>query len=256
MLRTLPKPERTKGVCALAVMTKAPRAGQVKTRLTPPLTPAEAATLNKCFLRDITGSISITAAKTKTVGFAVYTPEGDAAVYKGIVPASFHLLPQRGDALGERIIFAFEDLFQLGFASVCLIGSDSPTIPPRLFTEATTILAQPEDKMVLGPTEDGGYYLIGLNRMQRSLFQGIAWSTERVFEQTCARAQQLDLPVHLLPEWYDVDDDKTLRRLCEELFVRNAKPAAGDPAPATRVYLERLLKREGRERIGPYEAQL
>lgn len=234
-------------------MTKAPRAGQVKTRLTPPLSPDEAAALNSCFLRDMTGAISLIAAKNKARGFAVYTPEGAAESYTEIIPPDFHLLPQRGEALGERMIFALEDLFQLGFSSVCLIGSDSPTIPPRVFSEATTILARPENNVVLGPTEDGGYYLIGSNRMQSALFQDIAWSTERVLEKTCERARQLELKVHLLPPWYDVDDDKSLRRLCEELFVRNAKPAEGYPAPATRVYLERLLEREGRERIGLYE---
>lgn len=232
-------------------MTKQPRAGQVKTRLTPPLTPEEAATLNICFLRDINGSISITATKSKARGFAVYTPEGAAEAYTEIITADFKLLPQRGEALGERMIFAMEDLFRLGFASVCLIGSDSPTIPPQVFTEAVTILAGPEKTVVLGPTEDGGYYLIGLNRRQSALFQDIAWSTERVLEQTCERARLLRLKVHLLPTWYDVDNHETLGRLCEELFVQDEKKAEGYPAPATRGYLEGLLKREGRDRIWP-----
>lgn len=255
MLRTLPNTESTKGFCALAIMTKAPRAGQVKTRLTPPLSPEEAAVLNICFLRDLTASISLAAANSKARGFAVYTPEGDAASYKEIIPADFHLLPQRGEALGERMIFAMEDLFQLGFSSVCLIGSDSPTIPPRAFNDATIVLARPENTVVLGPTKDGGYYLVGSNRKQSALFQDIAWSTDRVFAQTCERARQLDLKVHLLPAWYDVDDGTSLRRLCEELFVRNAKLSEGYPAPATRGYLEGLLKKGGRERIGHYEPQ-
>jgi rSAM/selenodomain-associated transferase 1 len=236
-------------------MTKAPRAGQVKTRLTPPLSPGEAAALNICFLRDMSGAISITAAKAKARGIAVYTPEGDAAAYTEIMPADFHLLPQRGEELGERMIFAMEDIFRLGFASVCLIGSDSPTIPPRVFTEAVKILAGSEKTVVLGPTEDGGYYLIGLNRRQRELFQDIDWSTERVLEQTCERARQMRLKVHLLPTWYDVDNHETLGRLCEELFVQDAKKAEGYPAPATRGYLEGLLKREGRDRIWPNETQ-
>jgi rSAM/selenodomain-associated transferase 1 len=246
MLRTL-----TKGFCALAVMTKAPRAGQVKTRLSPPLTPEEAATLNVCFLRDMTSAISITAAEGNARGFAVYTPVGTQAAYTGIIPAEFQLLPQRGETLGERVIYAMEDLFRLGFASVCLINSDSPTVPQRAFTEAATVLAQPEETVVLGPSDDGGYYLIGLNRLHRALFEDIAWSTKDVLEQTMERARQMNLNVHFLPKWYDVDDSRTLRRLCDEFFDPNESTGAGYPAPATRGYLEGLLQREGRDRIWP-----
>jgi glycosyltransferase A (GT-A) superfamily protein (DUF2064 family) len=127
-----------RGLCALAVMTKAPRAGQVKTRLTPPLTPAEAAALNKCFLRDTTALIATIATAGVTRGIAVFTPVDAASSYVGILPAEFELVPQRGEAFGERMIFAMEDLFRLGFESSCLINSDSPTVPQQAFTEATT----------------------------------------------------------------------------------------------------------------------
>lgn len=246
MPRTLPA-----GFCALAVMTKAPRAGQVKTRLSPPLTPEEAAALNICFLRDITTAISITASKGAALGVAVYTPVGTQADYAEIIPAEFQLIPQRGETLGERVIFAMEDLFRQGFASVCLINSDSPTVPQRAFTEAATVLAQPEETVVLGPSDDGGYYLVGLNKLHRPLFENIAWSTENVLEQTIERAQQMKLNVHFLPTWYDVDDHRTLRRLCDEFFDSKERTEAGYPAPATRGYLEGLLQREGRDRIWP-----
>ena len=237
-------------------MTKAPRAGQVKTRLTPLLTPEEAAVLNTCFLRDTTAAISITAGEGVAArGIAVYTPVGAEAAYAVILPAEFQLVPQRGEAFGERLIFAMEDLFRLGFESVCLIDSDSPTVPQRAFAEAATMLAQPDDAVVLGPSEDGGYYLIGLKKLHRALFEDIAWSTERVLEQTIERARQMNLKVHLLPTWYDVDDRMTLRRLCDEFFGPNRSTAAGYPAPATRGYLEGLLKRDGRDRIWPNESQ-
>lgn len=245
------------GLCALAVMTKAPRAGQVKTRLTPPLTPEEAAALNTCFLRDTTAAISITATKDAARGIAVYTPVGAETAYAGILPAKFQLVPQRGELFGERLLFAAEDLLQLGFASFCLIDSDSPTVPEPAFAQAVATLAQPDDAVVvLGPSEDGGYYLIGLKKLHRGLFEDIAWSTERVLEQTIERARKLDLKIHLLPTWYDVDDHGTLQRLCEEFFVSNGNSAAGYPAPATRGYLEELLKREGRKRIWPDGSQL
>ncbi len=236
-------------------MTKAPRAGQVKTRLTPPLTPEEAAALNVCFLRDTTTAISHAALTGGARGIAVYTPVGAESAYAGILPAEFQLVPQRGEAFGERLVSAMEDLFRLGFESVCLIDSDSPTVPQDAFTEAATILAQPDDTVVLGPSEDGGYYLIGLKKLHRALFEDIAWSTERVLEQTLERARKMKLTVHLLPTWYDVDDRGTLQRLCQEFFVANSNAAGGYPAPATRGYLEELLEREGRERIWPDGSQ-
>ena len=244
-----------RGLCALAVMTKAPRAGQVKTRLTPPLTPAEAAALNKCFLRDTTALIATTAAAGVTRGIAVFTPVDAASSYVGILPAEFELVPQRGEAFGERMIFAMEDLFRLGFESSCLINSDSPTVPQQAFTEATTILAQPNDTVVLGPSEDGGYYLIGLKKLHREIFEDIAWSTEHVLQQTIERARQKNLKVYLLPKWYDVDNRLALQRLCDEFFGPNGSMGAGYPAPATRGYLDALLKREGRDRIWPNESQ-
>jgi hypothetical protein len=104
-----------RGVCALAVMSKAPQAGRVKTRLVPPLTPEQAAELNRCFLRDTAASISIAynsrsvgeahtshkEAATAARGIAVYTPVGAESAYDGILPADFSLLPQRGDKFGE-----------------------------------------------------------------------------------------------------------------------------------------------------------
>jgi len=240
-------------VCALAVMTKAPRAGQVKTRLTPPFTADEAAALNICFLRDTTRAISL-AAKAIAQGVAVYTPADAAADYDSILPFEFERIPQRGESLSERIIFAMEDLFQLGFTSVCLINSDSPTVSEKVFTEAATVLAQPDDTLVLGPSSDGGYYLVGLNRPHQVLFEDIAWSTDRVLQQTIERAQKINLKIHFLPSWYDVDDRKALRRLCEELFAPHEGAAAGYPAPATRKFLEALLAGEGRERIWPTDA--
>ena len=236
-------------------MTKEPRAGQVKTRLIPPLTLEEAAALNICFLRDITAMIARTAAEESVRGVAIYTPAGAESAYIDILPPGFHLIPQRGERLGERLIFALEDLFQLGFKAACLINSDSPTVPPQTFARAAAILAQSEDTIVLGPTEDGGYYLIGVKRLHRALFEDISWSTDCVLEQTIARAEQMNVKVHLLPTWYDVDDRVTLQRLCTEFFNPAGSAAVGYPAPATRDYLEGLLHRKGRTYIWPENAK-
>ncbi len=236
------------GMCALAVMTKAPRAGRVKTRLTPPLTPEEAAALNICFLRDTTAAITATVEKGGARGVGVYTPVGEENAFTDILPAHFELVLQRGDAFGDRLIHAADDLFQLGFDSLCLIDSDSPTVPPSAYALALQRLAVKEESIVLGPSDDGGYYLIGMNRKQRRLFEEIDWSTEHVCAQTLARAQEIGIEVQLLPTWYDVDDRATLHRLCDELL--NDEPA-GYPAPATNGFLKNLIAQEGRERIWP-----
>ena len=244
------------GLCALAVMTKAPQAGRVKTRLTPPLSPEEAAALNICFLRDTAEAILRTADGKRAKGIGVYTPVGAEPAYVGILPEEFTLVPQRGEAFGERLSAATEDLLQLGFHTLCLIDYDSPTVPEKAFTEAVDHLAQEEDSIVLGPSDDGGYYLIGLKKLHCRLFEAIDWSTERVLEQTIEAARAIDVPVHLLPTWYDVDDRRTLSRLCRELFGSNGSDENGFTAPATRGFLSDLLEREGRGRIWPNESEL
>ena len=239
------------GTCALAVMTKAPRAGRVKTRLTPPLTPEEAAALNSCFLRDTASSIAATSDKDDAQGVGVYTPAGEESAFSGLLPEDFVLVLQRGEKFGERLVAASEDLLRVGFDSFCLINSDSPTVPQSAFARAVEALAEANDKVILGPSDDGGYYLIGMKKLHRRLFEEIDWSTERVFEQTLARAAEIGVAVELLPTWYDVDDRATLRRLCEDFFGDVKKEASGFSAPATRNYLARLLEAEGRGRIWP-----
>ena len=247
-------------ICALAVMTKAPQAGRVKTRLVPPLTPEEAAELNRCFLRDTAAAISTACSRrpagdasemqfehvaashseaaTAACGIAVYTPVGAASAYTDLLPADFSLLPQRGEKFGERLYFAVEDLFKCGFESVCLIDSDSPTVPAENFAESVELLSASEESVVLGPSDDGGYYLIGLKKPHRQLFDQIEWSTERVLNQTIQRATEIGLDVKLLPTGYDVDDAAGLRRLCNELL---SEPGHDSIAPNTRSFLASLV---------------
>src|ERR1700738_5297259 len=195
---------RAEKVCALAVMTKAPRAGHVKTRLQPPLTAEEAAQLNICFLRDTAAAIK-SACRDDAVGIGVFTPIGSGAAYIDILPREFELLPQRGEEFGERLAFAVEDLFRCGFGSVCLIDSDSPTVSSEIYAQAVSALARSGDQVVLGPSDDGGYYLIGLKQNHRELFERIDWSTDRVLNQTVDRAKQLKIDIELLPNGYEID---------------------------------------------------
>src|SRR5437764_13622125 len=129
-------------LCALAVMTKAPRAGKVKTRLVPPLSPEEAAQLNVCFLRDTAAAI-VKACGTSARGVGVYTPIGAEAAYIDLLPPEFDLLPQRGDGFGERLAFAAADLFQCRFISVCLIESDRPTVSTGIYAKSIESLTTP-----------------------------------------------------------------------------------------------------------------
>ena len=230
-----------RGLCALAVMTKAPQAGRVKTRLVPPLTPEEAAELNKCFLRDTAAAISNAAGADTACGIAVYTPVGAESAYTDILPADFSLLPQRGDKFGERLYLALEDLFKCGFDSLCLIDSDSPTVPAENFAQAVELLSASEDRVVLGPSDDGGYYLVGMKKPHRHLFEKIDWSTERVLNQTVQRAAEIDLEVKLLPTGFDVDDDAGLRRLRNELLGEQADDSV---APNTQRFLADLVEQK------------
>ena len=229
-------------------MAKAPLAGEVKTRLVPPLTAPEAAALNVCFLRDMAENIARISETESTSSLVVYT--GSESAFAGVLPEGFELLAQRGAHLGERLCNATQDLLQQGFGAVCLINSDSPTLPKSILIRAVESLAIEGDRVVLGAAEDGGYYLIGLKHAHRNLFNEIAWSTSDVLARTTQRAAEIDLPVELLPPWYDVDDAETLDRLCEELFASSDLNGAC-PAPHTRAFLEAIIQNEGPQRICP-----
>jgi glycosyltransferase A (GT-A) superfamily protein (DUF2064 family) len=124
---------------------------------------------------------------------------------------------------------------------VCLIDSDSPTMPQHALLQAVERLSRPGDRMVLGGSDDGGYYLIGIKHLHHRLFENIDWSTERVFAQTLERAGEIRVSAELLPTWYDVDDAATLERLQRELA---APEAVGYDARHTRAYLEILRKEQ------------
>ncbi len=233
------------GICALALMAKTPAPGRSKTRLSPPLTPREAAALSEAFVRD-TARHMAQASGLGVASIAVWTPAGTEEEMARILPEDFGMWPQRGSSLGERLTSALEDLFSQGFGSVILLGSDSPTLPAATLAKAVRMLAEPGDRAVLGPTDDGGYCLLGLKRLHRELFRDIDWSTERVRRQTVERAKEIALPLTELPTWWDVDDGPSLARLCGELFG----PHPPD-APHTRKFLAGLIAREGRGRVWP-----
>ncbi len=228
------------GRCALTVMAKAPVPGKVKTRLSPPLTPQQAASLNAAFLRDTLANLAAAAAQTPADCVVSYTPVGQEQAFEGILPAATLLIPQRGDGFGERLLATAADLFRCGYTAVCLIDSDSPTVPTQAFVHAVQALLQGGDKreepVVLGCSDDGGYYLIGLTRPHARLFADIAWSTDAVSRQTEERAAEVGLPLTRLTPWYDVDDAQSLARLQAEMRGDPGVPA-GYAAGHTRQFL-------------------
>ena len=216
-------------LCALTVMAKAPRVGKVKTRLSPPLTLEQTAALNVRFLQDTTENL---AAIPGSAGLISYTPAGDEALFAGLLPETFALVLQRGEGFGERLLAAAQDVLAIGYGAVCLIDSDSPTVPARAYQQAVEALHKPGDRVVLGPSSDGGYYLIGLKQAHAEPFTRISWSTGSVLGETLTRCREAGLEVVLLPTWYDVDDAGTLHLLNEEL-LNDTPPAFGEQRPMT-----------------------
>lgn len=224
-------------------MAKAPVAGRAKTRLVPPLDPAQAARLAAAFITDTTANIRAAG----LAAYAAYAPAGDeAALEAACAPGTQLLLADgsRGEApgvagLGRALLHAMRGLLARGHGSACLLSADSPTIPTRFLAEAARLLDAPVERAVLGAAEDGGYWLLGMRTAHARLFADIAWSTATVAEATRERAREIGLEMVELPLWYDVDDRTGLARLRRELVV---PPADAYAAMATRAALDALAE--------------
>ena len=231
--------------CALAVMAKAPRPGKVKTRLSPPLTLEQSAALSVCFLRDTTQNIREISATSNACGIISYTPLGDESLFEGLLPEGFALIPQRGDSFGERLLATAEDILACGYGSVCLIDSDSPTVPASSLRLAVDALNRPGDRIAIGGSSDGGYYLIGLKLTHPEPFVNISWSTPKVYAETVSAIAAAGIELVELPLWYDVDDGETLDLLREELLGKKPPPFAevcGYSASHSRKFLHDLSR--------------
>lgn len=225
----------------LAVMAKYPATGAVKTRLCPPLDLSTAAALYFAFLRDMVRMAADVDCDKRYL--AVYP--GELAVsLEAKLPSSMVYVPQVGKNLGERMLnlarqFLGDGCRVGGLDSVdtssgrarrlAIVGSDSPTLPVRYIDMAFDMLE--DSDVVIGPSVDGGYYLIGMSKSHSEIFEGIPWGGDRVLERTVEKAADAGLSVTLLPEWYDVDTKDDLRRLGEELSRKE------HVAPHTRAFL-------------------
>ena len=241
--------DSTRARCvAIAVMAKAPVVGRIKTRLVPPLNLAEAAMLGAAFLRDMVENIALAGRDTPLDCHVAYAPAGAERSFDGVVADGTSLLLADGNApmsprvqgMGRSLLHAVQSLVAAGYGGVCLLNSDSPTLPTSFLCSAAAALLARRERVVLGPAEDGGYYLIGMQAPHAHLFEDIDWSTDRVAAQTRTRARSLGLEMLELPVWYDVDDRDGLIRLLDALQAPATEGPAPYEAPATMACLRNL----------------
>jgi rSAM/selenodomain-associated transferase 1 len=240
------------GSCGIAFMAKASTPGRAKTRLVPPLTFDEAALLNTAFLQDVADNVLSAARHAEPAagiaGYAAYGPSGSEDFFHRTLPAAIGLIGAWQPNFGDCLWHTIGDILARGHSSAVVLNSDSPTLPTALLIETAAVLARPGDHAVLGPSNDGGYYLLGLKAAHRRMFEDIAWSTERVAEQTLERADEIGLDVHHLPVWYDVDDADGLRRLHDELCGEDLPRRPNAHAPRYAAQTAKLIRRLWRDR--------
>jgi rSAM/selenodomain-associated transferase 1 len=202
----------------IVVMVKAPDAGNVKTRLTPPLPPEAAAELAACFVRD-----TVRAARRLVDAVMVaYAPDEGRAHLEALLGPDLYWTPQRGASLGARMHHAAVSATAAGLGPLVLLGADSPTFPPGAVTEAFARLH--DHDLVLGPAADGGCWCLGLCRPLPGLFEGIAWSTATVCDDLQSSVTRRGLRIARVASWYDVDTAVDLARLGDDPLLSTRAP--------------------------------
>ncbi|MGA7327991.1 MAG: TIGR04282 family arsenosugar biosynthesis glycosyltransferase [Rhodomicrobium sp.] len=244
--------------CGIAVMAKASQPGRTKTRLCPPLTFDEAAALNTAFLKDIAENLVALSAEADIGGSMAFAPRGSEGFFEAHLPASIGLYEVSNANFGICLIEALKLQFAAGHVAACVLNSDSPTLPLSILLEMVEALAKPGDRAVIGPSSDGGYYLLACKALHTPLFEDIAWSTPQVFTQTLERAAAMCLPVYVLPEWYDVDDCGSLNVLLAELLESRSFSPCLRPSLArnSAALLQSLISNANlRERIAAFMSE-
>lgn len=216
----------------VVVMAKAPVPGQVKTRLSPPLSSVQAAAVYDCFLKDRLREMGDLVGCEKAIA---YMPEAATRRFKVYGFGSFDIFPQRGRDLGDRMHNIFIDKLREGYGAVVVIGSDSPDLPKSIITQSFERLSSELTDVVIGPATDGGYYLLGMKRPYPELFADVPWSTGGVLSTTLAITRSLGIRTALLPAWSDID---TYRDLLV-FYQRHEKSATvkNQPGAITIAYL-------------------
>ncbi len=217
---------------AILVMSRVPIPGKTKTRLLDVLSEDESAGLHKAFLLDM---LDMLEKVVKTKVYIAFTPENEEKNLASMIDSPVDLIPQAGSDLGERMLNGIRRLKNLGHTPICVIGSDSPTLQPRHLEDAFKSLDQSD--ICVGPSEDGGYYLIGMKKSHPEVFCNIDWGTDRVFAQTINIGEKKDIKIKTLDKWYDVDTSKSLHRLRKRIVE-----LADDPGIIIPARTERLLR--------------
>lgn len=206
---------------AIIIFAKAPVAGQVKTRLQPHLSADECATLYASFIIDtVRLAMKI---KSATIMVACH-PSIEYPFFQNISDDfGISLIAQHGKDIGMRMGNCINYFLGIGYRKTLIIGSDSPDLPPEYIQDGFECLDSSD--MVVGPASDGGYYLIGGRRVL-PVFDGIPWSSSRVFETTIKIAEKQGITYSILDEWYDVDTLDDLQRLQTSIIKRSCPVAS------------------------------
>ena len=201
----------------LILFAKAPYPGRVKTRLQPDVSPEQGCELYRAFVDDLLA----TTRSLKDVKRIMGCDPSQSDPYFEALSEKYpvDLMDQRGADLGERMRNAFEEIRERGNGPVVIIGTDSPTLPVEMIREAFSRLETHD--LVLGPSRDGGYYLIGCARQVPPIFHDIPWGTGQVLEKTLRQVADSKIKCALLPFWYDVDTIEDLRFLSAHLNYLN-----------------------------------
>jgi rSAM/selenodomain-associated transferase 1 len=216
----------------LLLFVKAPAPGKVKVRMTPPLAPEEAAGLYRAFVEDLLERTAPLEEKG-VERVCAYEPAPDFPDLSWIKVPHPRLYFQRGGTVEEHFIRAFDQAFSMAPGGrVVAMASDIPLLPLEYVHLSFKLLDTRE--AVLGPTSDGGCYLMGLQHRHPDAFKGIPWSTERVFSKAKESLSAHGLPYDTLPPYYDVDTPEDLTRLARDILAKN------NGCPRTRKALERL----------------
>lgn len=210
----------------LILFAKAPVPGRAKTRLVPALGAEGAARLYRAFLADTAEVVRRVRGVDER---ELWVPDGsDSEEAIAAAGEGFAVRRQRGEGLGDRLAHAFGRAFEEGSERALVVGSDHPTLPAAYLERGLAALEGAD--LALGPSDDGGYYAVGLRRdawpRARSLFEDVPWSTPRVLAETRRRARAAGLRRTELPEWYDVDEPGELDRLREDVDPESRTAAA------------------------------
>ena len=228
------------GLCAIAVMAKAPRPGHVKTRLQGVLQPEEAAALGTAFLQDTVENLHAAAREAAIAPFVAYAPAGQENRFDGLLPPGTALLLADGsngqapgvEGFGCVLLETVRALLDQGYGAACVLAADSPTLPTPALVRCARLLLDGDCDAVLGAVEDGGYYVLGLCEPRIEPFQRIRWSTDWASADTRERLKAAGLRTAELLPWFDIDDPAALIRLLTD--------RSGYAAPHTAAALERL----------------